>query len=121
MIFLSQNSAFLKKQMSSQFSYFLVENEHVSFVLILKTEKLRVRETEKLPILTEWPVGWGWGFFFLSVDFCVALDGRKSLLVMLMYPIMIGLWVVAFFFFLKIQIKKGSVSQSHGGLFLKFN
>lgn len=58
--------------MSSQFSYFLVENEHVSFVLILKTEKLRVRETEKLPILTEWPVGWGWGFFFLSVDFCVA-------------------------------------------------
>ena len=93
--------------MSSQFSYFLVENEHVSFVLILKTEKLRVREMEKLPILTEWPVGWGWGFFFLSVDFCVALDGRKSLLVMLMYPIMIGLLVVTFFFFFKNPDKKG--------------
>lgn len=106
MIFLSQNSAFLKKQMSSQFSYFLVENEHVSFVLILKTEKLRVRETEKLPILTEWLVGWGWGFFFLSVDFCVALDGSKSLLLMLMYPIMIGLLVVTFFFFQKSRLKR---------------
>lgn len=57
----------------------------------------------------------------MLVAYCVALYRRKSLSLMLLYPIVIGPPLVGALSSFLIQIKEGFVFKSHGGLFLKFN
>lgn len=87
--------------------------EHVSFVLVLYGlyPELGNGETSNT---TEWLVGWGGGSSFHPI----VLFWMVAKLITDAYVPHYDWSFVVIFLFQKIQIKKGCVSQSYGGLFL---
>lgn len=63
--------------MSSQFSYILEENGQVWFVLILESEKVRVREIKEPLVMFRCLLS-GRERVSMLVDYHVALNGRKK-------------------------------------------